>query len=208
MIAGRLLAGFCGAVSTRVQVTATGPAAGNGGVAGTVAHVHPVAVIAARRLRPAGIVSVTVTVCPTARATGPLLRGVSVKVKLKPGTTGDCETALLIDRSPLLLPVMLTLAVLFAGTGSASGAAIVAVLGIVPVAVTVATMAIVGMLVKFGVNGPGRVHVTTGAANVQVQPTPTAETKVSPVPSVSVTVRIPGASVPGGSPPLKRGVSV
>ena len=42
---------------------------------------------------------------------------------------------------------MLTDPLLLPGTGSGSGAAIVAVFGIVPVAFTVATIAIVGMLV-------------------------------------------------------------
>ena len=129
VIVGKLVFGFCGAASTRVQVIATGPAAGNGGVAGTVVHVQPVPVTAARRLMPAGTSSVTVTVCPAATATGPVLRTVSVYVKLKPGTTGVCDTVFAIDRSALLLPVTLAVAVLLDSTGSVSGAAIVAVLG-------------------------------------------------------------------------------
>ena len=82
VIVGKLLLAACVAVSVRVQVTVTGPGAGNGGVTGTVEHVQPVPVTAARSETPAGIVSVTVTVWPMATGDGPVLRTVTVYEKL------------------------------------------------------------------------------------------------------------------------------
>ncbi len=67
--------------------------------------------------------------------------------------------------SALLLPVTVTVAVLFAGTGSTSGDETLALLTNVPIVVTVAFTVIAGIVPKLVENGPGRVHViVTGPA--------------------------------------------
>ena len=62
--------------------------------------------------------------------------------------TGLIDAVFVIRRSAVLVAVTLTLDVLFAGLGSVSGIAIVAVFGIVPDASTVATIVIAGIAVK------------------------------------------------------------
>src|SRR3989344_6475879 len=87
--------------------------------------------------------------------------------------------------SASLLAVTLTEAELLAGTGSGSAVLIPAVLPSVPALLAVAVTVIVGMLLKLAPGYSVRVHVIVAS---QTQPVPTADTKLSPAPSVSVTV--------------------
>ena len=70
---------LAGRPSLRVQVTVTGPFCGKAPPPLEL-HVQPVPVGRAFNRMPAGMFSVTVTVCPGATATGPLLRTVMVQL--------------------------------------------------------------------------------------------------------------------------------
>jgi hypothetical protein len=170
------------ASAARVQVTETFP---------VFEHAQPVPV-ADTKVTPAGSVSVTLRF---AASDGPLSVTTSEYATDDPATT-DAGPDLLIARSAEAVTVVVAVAVLFAGFGSAVVDATLAVLLRLPAwfgAVTV--IVITGAVTP--VARAALVQVTeTLPVFEQAQPVPVALTKVTPAGSVSVTVRLAASDGP------------